>query len=310
VSPTLGTLGGGSSRAFGMNRETFSFASIVPDIGGAGVLSSSANFNVSGEWTLTPNLDFSATVKLWGAGGACGYKYQETITSTTQEGPGGGGGYASATVAFKSGSVYKIQVGEGGIRITTGSGTGATYVAGGVPSTTVTGGAEGGGYSGLFITSATFANVYLMAGGGGGGADTAFSANGGGGGGTTGEPGQIDDLQAGKGGTASAGGVASAYNGATAGSALTGGVAQIDTADGAMGGGGGGYYGGGGGNVGGGGGGSGRVTSHADITSTTLTQASADTPANSADGDRNGAGQGGDGTPTAGTDGLVLITVV
>jgi hypothetical protein len=264
------------------------------------VLDSSESYSVS------VNSAASVSVKMWGAGGACGFDYTQNISSTALQGPGGGGGYSAATISLSPANSYTFQVGEGGKRTQTIK-DGATYLAGGVRQS-ILGGAEGGGYTGIFKTSVSQANALLIAGGGGGGSDTRVSSSGGAGGGSAGLPGASNDLQAGKGGTQSAGGAPSVYNNATAGSALTGGLGQNNEAT--LGGGGGGYFGGGGGNVGGGGGGSGRVSSDPDVSSGSTSAGSGSTPANSSDPARGTAGNGGVAGSTAGSDGKIVLTLV
>jgi hypothetical protein len=260
----------------------------------------------SGAWTITPISNFNTTVKMWGGGGARGYSYRDAITSTNSQGPGGGGGYSTANISIQSGVSYIVQVGQGGVRTNTASG-GATYLAGGVQGSS--GGAQGGGYSGIFITSASQPNALLMAGGGGGGSDNGFSSNGGAGGGSSGQD-SAGGNQGGGGGSQSAGGGAAAYNGPTGGSALTGGLGSVNVSGASLGGGGGGYWGGGGGNVGGGGGGSGRIGTNASVTSGTTTAGAADVPGNSSDASRGDAGRGGNATSNSGADGKIIITKI
>tara|TARA_R110000868_G_scaffold33108_2_gene120589 strand:- start:374 stop:826 length:453 start_codon:yes stop_codon:yes gene_type:complete len=149
-----------------------------------------------------------------------------------------------------------------------------------------------------------------MAGGGGAGYDNNFSGRPGAGGGLQAQA--SSDNQSGKPGTQTSGGAPSQYNGATAGGALIGGLAAQASGATYHGGGGGGYYGGGGGNIGGGGGGSGRIGSQTNVTSGVTTAGLNQTPANSGDTDRNGAGFGGSPSPalTAGADGRIKISFV
>ena len=262
----------------------------------------------SGAWTITPVSNFNTTVKMWGAGGARGYSYRDPITSTAFQGAGGAGGYSTANIAIQTGNSYILQVGQGGIRTTSAS-DGATYLAGGVQGSY--GGTQGGGYSGIFITSVSQANALLMAGGGGGGSDAEFAPNGGAGGGTSGQDGAgSNPAQSGKGGSQSAGGAAAPSNNPTAGSELTGGLSVNIYNQSGQGAGGGGYWGGGGGNVGGGGGGSGRIGTHSSVTGGTTTTGTGDTPGNSSDADRGGAGRGGNSTSNTGADGRIIITKI
>jgi len=263
----------------------------------------SLNIGAHGEYTITPNSNLSVDVKMWGAGGCYGWNPNHSTPSSDKQSNGGGGGYSSGTVTLAAGTSYILQIGEGGDPVISSSG--ATYVAGGIQNNAI--GSEGGGYSGIFNTSASQANAILMAGGGGGGGNDQYDGAGAGaGGGSSGQDGDGGaNLQSGGGGTQSAGGIASNWNNATAGSALTGGYSQNN--QGGRGGGGGGYYGGGGGNVGGGGGGSGYIGSG--VTSGVTTAGNRGTPANSSDTDRNGSGAGGiDVNTQSGTDGRILIS--
>lgn len=282
--------------------------SITPAVNGKSVwnLSTDGNLNIGvvGEYTITPYADIFTNIKMWGGGGARGYQYQSAITNTTNQGDGGSGGYTTGTVILRRGATYILRIGEGGARTITIN-DGARFHKGGVGS--VFGGTEGGGYTGLFKNYTNQSGALLIAGGGGGGGDTAFVTTVGGGGGLTG--GDAISSQGGGGGTQSAGGSAASFNNPSTGSALAGGSAQRNiTNNASLGGGGGGYFGGGGGNVGGGGGGSGFVSTDPDVTSASTTTASGNTPANSADSDRSGSGQGGNSTiGNAGTDGRLVI---
>lgn len=298
-----GTVGGGTGNLLEIN----------PSLNGETVWDGSAplEFSAHGEYTITPLTDTTVTVKMWGAGGAAGFDRLQDILSTNFVGGGGGGGYSTATIILRNGSSYIFRIGEGGIRTYDTSDNGATYEAGGVNTGTPYGGSQGGGYSGIFKTSVTQGNAFLIAGGGGGGADSSFMATPFAGGGSSGQ-GSADE-QSGGGGTQVSGGTASIYNNATAGSALLGGEGQDFR--GSLGGGGGGYYGGGGGNVGGGGGGSGFVGADADISSGSTTTGSGASPANTADSDRGDAGEGGTTAISsngqfAGTDGKIILTLV
>ena len=221
----------------------------------------------AGAWTMTPASSFSVSLKVWGAGAPNG-QYNS-----------GAGGAAVGVLAMTGSTAYVARVGS-----TTGGGaSGSTGVA-------------GAGYSGVFVTSETFANAKIIAGGGGGSDvdDGGRGATGGAGGGDTGQDGAGYSNSYGKGGTQSAGGaggVASPGTG-TSGSQLTGGAGA--TGGGYYGGGGGsGYYGGGGGGMqsswagGGGGGGSGYIGG---VTSATNYQGTGTTPGNSGDGNRGTAG--------------------
>jgi hypothetical protein len=229
------------------------------------------SLSTAGTWTLTPASSFNASIKVWGAG-ANNAQYNA-----------GAGGAAVGVLAMASGSSYVARV---------GSPTG-----GGSTNSSAT---RGAGYSGIFVTSETFANAKIIAGGGGGSDsdDGGRNANGGAGGGATGQDGQGYSNSYGKGGTQSAGGAGgTASSNGSAGSALTGGAGNTDSGSGYYGGGGGsGYYGGGGGGMqaswagGGGGGGSGYIGG---VTSATNYQGNYTTAGNSGDANRGTAGNNG-----------------
>lgn len=267
------------------------------------------NITSNGEYTVTCLRSFTAVVQMWGAGGARGYNYSFTPSSTSQQGNGGGGGHSNAVVNFVAGESFKFRVGQGGARATVSS-TGATYLAGGNGTTDDNGGTQGGGYTGIFKNTATQANAYLIAGGGGGGADSTLFSAGAAGGGDSGESSTAGSGQGGNGGTQSAGGTASQYNSATSGSALLGGVGQsVSLTNASLGGGGGGYYGGGGGNVGGGGGGSGYFTANTTILVGRTLAGSSNAAAVAALA--NSAGMGGSASQgNTGADGRIILEKV
>jgi hypothetical protein len=196
---------------------------ITDNLGGStivdfGALSTYSNFISGRTYTLVSNVNIESTLTAAGAGGA---------TSISRSVSGGAGGLSQGTFTFLAGQTYTLVVG-----------------------------AAGGGYTGLFLGSASQANAIIIAGGGGGGAND--PAVGGAGGGTTGGNSGNAGPRGGFGGTQSAGG----SGGGSSGSALAGGSGS--TSGGAAGGGG--YFGGGGGNTfngccadGGGGGGSGYI---------------------------------------------------
>lgn len=291
----------------GINSRCPVAATISPSVGGQSTIYLGVDqlaLSSYGEWTITPVADVAVKVKVWGAGGARGFAYS-SYNSSTNQGDGGAGGYGVANIVLRAGQSYVIRVGQGGARSQVVS-SGATYLAGGIGK--VTGGTQGGGYTGIFKGSVSQANCLLLAGGGGGGYDSSYASTVPGGGGTTGA-GDVSG-QGGQGGTQSAGGAASSYNSATAGSALTGGVSASSATGCCLGGGGGGYYGGGGGNVGGGGGGSGRLSTDSDVTKGSLTAASGSTTGASTDVDCGGAGRGGNSSGNTGADGKIVIRAV
>lgn len=122
-----------------------------------------------GDWTIVPLTNFSASVKIWGAGGGRG----ATNAFSTANAFGGGGGYAGGTFSATSGTTFVLRVGQGGLFTTTSIFESGTAFGGGGSGTNYSdrqwncGG--GGGLSGIFVNSVTQANSVLIAGGGGGG---------------------------------------------------------------------------------------------------------------------------------------------
>jgi hypothetical protein len=200
-------------------------------------------------YTLVAQRSFSSTVKMWGEGKS-----------------GNTGGYSTGTVSFANGTTYTVRLNMG--RGAAGQSYGWV------------GGENGGGYSGLFITSSlSQGNAIMIAGAAGGTGFGHGSAPGGAGGGSSGSNGtNSPDSQigstGGSGGTQGGAG-GGGGGGGQPGSALqggTGGAGQLSgySNAGGGGGGGGGYFGGGGGGGGndfgsstriasGGGGGSGYI---------------------------------------------------
>lgn len=268
----------------------------------------------------------SITVKLWGGGGGGG-----AGGSSAAGGAGGGSGFVEGTVTVTPGETLNVYVGGGG---------------GGGTRNTAGGGGGGGGYSSIYRGSTLLA---LAAGGGGGGGGRNSSGNTGGqggpGGGASGVNGSAAGVAGGGGGgTASAGGSGGTggSNSGTAGASLTGGAGAngrtsqgadgganngglatggsggsvTSTTRAAGGGGGAGYFGGGGGSGSssgsggaGGGGGSGYTGSMSGVTNQA---GSGQTPGNSTDTYRNGAGAGGGAGATnvdgsTGADGVIAV---
>jgi len=207
----------------------------------------------------------TATVFMWGAGGAGGY-----------QGKGGAGAALTGVLAISPGETLTIVVGQGGYRLdwpmTAGFGS---YGGGGIGSDTFGGGpyhSIGGGRSAIRRSGADI--VTIGAGGGASPGSTAVNTFGGAGSATgTGYNGNRGSLGAGdvydgKGGSTTAGGAAGvgnpAYGPVTAGSLYMGGSSGDYCGSG-----GGGYYGGGGGtisagnaSIGGGGGGGSSLTTN------------------------------------------------
>lgn len=193
-----------------------------------------SNFAPGIEYTLTPNVNFSARVYTVGAKGGSGQRGGNDAQ------PGGDGGYVQGTVTFNQGQSYKVRVGGAGANSRSLNNPAATFSGAGLKAETTGGsypGAQGGGYTGIFLSSVTQANTILIASGGGGGSeDPATGGNGGIPNGADGSNGS----RAGKGATQSGGGAG--VGGAQSGTALKGGNGAGEGA-----GGGGGYFGGGGG---------------------------------------------------------------
>lgn len=268
------------------------------------------NISSSGQWTITPTSDFTASIKMWGAGGT-----GNDNTGTFNKYMGGAGGYSSGTASFVSGIPYVLIVGEAGTMVVGINGPytigGGGYGQGGDATTP---NLRGGGLSGLFSQSYSHGNSMIIA--GGGGAKNAGSTTddyGGAGGGSSGQTGVGGNYGNSGGGTQTYGGIAATgrapygYNG----SQLLGGLGCMFTTRFDVGstGGGGGYYGGGGGsNVisGAAGGGSGYIGGV--LNGITLT-GDGSIPANSTDTDRGVSGAGGQRSgPYPPRDGRVIIS--
>lgn len=225
-------------------------------------------FSASGKWTIAPNSNVTAGVKLWGGGGGGGNN--DTISN------GGGGGYARGDYNFAADIAYEVVIGSGGVN---GQTSRSEYGEGGKAGSSLAGSA--GGFTGLFeAATVSQLNVIIVAGGGGGGGASS-SRSGGAGGGSSGEDG---DGSSGVGGSQVSGGSAS-------GAAFYGGDGGTHA-----GGGGGGYYGGGGGSGGSGnrsagGGGSSYVDES--LFNPILMAGSGVLPGNDGDNNRGTSGDGG-----------------
>ena len=285
-------------------------ATVSPVIGGDTLVDAGAlSLATCGTWTITPDNNFTATVKMWGGGGGA------------SGGIAGAGGYATGSVDFSAGVAYQFIVGCAG--------------SGGNSSGRTSG--SGGGGTGIKIVSG---NVpVLIAGGGGGGGllDSISGPPGGGGGGTSG----ADGNSGGGGGTQSAAGAGGAgrvplYVGA-AGSGGNGGQGFPGTGTGGGGtgygnggaggngtpyldaggaGGGGGYFGGGGGGsldptgTGGGGGGGGSGYANPTYTSGVTFLVSGTYQANpTSDPTRGTSGDGGFFPGNGGQPGKIVTSV-
>jgi len=266
---------------------------VSPAISGKTVwsLESSGSINVGsyGTWTLTPNSTFTASVKMWGAGGnGKGSNY------------GGAGGFSSGSISFEQDVPYVMLVGQGGVSVVGNSGT--RVLGGGAPGRkTSSTNPCGGGLSGIFSGSYVQSAAIMVAGGGGAGQVGSPGA----GGGSSGQNGQGGST----GGTQLAGGSPGTSGGTgEAGAALLGGRGSSQAGSVGNTGAGGGYFGGGGGDGNGdsASGGSGYI--HPTKTTNGVTVAgSATTPANSADSDRGGSGASTN-NDTPGISGRVIIS--
>ena len=235
---------------------------------------------------------YSVEMYAWGGGGG----------GASGGAGGGGGGAANGTMSVTPAQSFAVVVGGGGLAMAASAGPGATVVGGGGLAGTQGYGGQGGGYSGIFLTSASQANARLIAGGGGG--SSYETAAGGAGGGTTGVAGTAGNLAGGGGGTQSAGGTSVS----SVGTALQGGSAGSEGDGGGSGGGGGGYWGGGAGsntNPGSGGGGGSAYYDPVNVTSATLTAGSGRTPGDSSNALRGSYGNSS--TTGNGTQGVFII---
>lgn len=279
------------------------------------------NYTGSAQTYTVPAGVTSINVWIWGAGGAGADR-----TGGGNGGAGGSGAFVKGSLAVTPGQVLQIVVGGRGTYSTTNGTHAGGYGGGG---TAYQNAGSGGGYSGIFLTSVTFANARAVAGGGAGGGDGRERNFGGAGGATTGSAGGGLDVSntGGGGGTLAAGGAAGAGGAGTfagtTGSQLqggTGGNAGNNTSGGA--GGGGGYYGGGGGygsnqggnsgtwSSGGGGGSSytGGLTGITNTAGTTNNAGGTNNPPGIDEVYYNGtAGVGGAGNGSNGGHGLVVI---
>ena len=268
-----------------------------------GTVTTAFSYTGSNQTWTAPTGVTSAIVKLWGAGGSGGSRYNGSISGRA----GGGGGYIGATVAVVAGTAYSFLIGESTISVDGVSASPHTNSYGGGANgggkTSQRLGGTGGGRSEFSIGGG--ANVpagtrILVAGGGGGGAgiysdtddgdENSSDGGGGAGGGTTGGSGRGSGTPP-TGGTQSAGGAKGVQLTSGAGQTMVDGAAglgggaqgsnaAVDTNYSAGGGGGGGYYGGGGGSSSGGtqlghGGGGGSSYANGSLTSSvTNTQGS------------------------------------
>jgi len=119
-------------------------------------------------YTLTFDTDVSLNILLKGGDGGGGYQYN--LTSQAIGPLGGGGAWAYSQFRFIRGTQYKLLIGGGGASQTPSAGTGPYVNGGGGLAGNLGFGGQGGGYTGLFNTSATFGNSLLVAAGGAGGA--------------------------------------------------------------------------------------------------------------------------------------------
>lgn len=280
-------------------------------------------------WTVPTGVT-SATIKMWGGGGATGGSGNGTF--------GGAGGYSAGTLSVSGGQTYRVVVAGGGNHSRNSAVSGG-FGGGGSSGNPqgFEGASSGGGYSGVFFQNVAFSNARIIAGGGGGGAgvgnngyanNTNQTGFGGGGGGTNGGN-ATGNYRSANGGTQSSGGNLDAGGGSPgqAGSQLQGGAGGAFLSSGnhsSGGGGGGGYYGGAGGRGGeggitagdAGGGGSGFVGGVSSSTTQTgtgsgdyNTDSGRTSPPNTGDGQYNGSAGFGGFPRAGGQNGYVVITI-
>jgi len=254
----------------------------------------SVNFNTVGRYssftpgvvyTLVPQGTFSTTIRAVGGRGGTEQRGGNT---------GGLGGYAQGTFTFVQNQAYKLIVAGAGVHsdnTLAQQNPAATASGGGSGSGTFVGtggGAQGGGYTGLFITSIAQSNAVLIAGGGGGAnRDPGRGASGGGSSGVSNGSNQGPGRS---GGSASQTAGGAGGDGGNSGTALKGGdgVASLYSS-----GGGGGYFGGGGGGpVGVGGGGSGFINTTLVTNGSYVTEVSGTFPADFSGGGFNNRNDG------------------
>jgi len=268
-----------------------------------------------GTWTITPNQDFTCTIKVWGAGGGAAFG----------SAAGGGGGYTEVYMTLLKNTSYQFTVGCGGAG---GSGVGNGYGSGGGagssvrisggPYIAVAGGGGGGGFSSTGGAQGGAGGGYLAQEGGlGSGVGPAPTQAGpyyGAGGGETlydGTPGPVGIGGRGPNGSGSPG---SGNNGGPGGGPAGGGAGGTGFGTGGSGGrngagipsggggGGAGWVAGGGGGYGsdghGGGGGSGYWDGFRTIAGSSETGSNRN-PGNSGDADRGSAGTGAVGPPAS-----------
>jgi hypothetical protein len=191
-------------------------------------------------------------VKVWGAGGAGGSGLGYEGGSG---GMGGSGGFSSGLISVQPGQVYAIAVGGGGVPCnrstsypTNPPAASTTLRLGpyGFAGSAFYGAGTGGGLSGVFNQTISFANAVLIAGGGGGGNDGPWWCHGGQGGGSNG--GTASNSNVNRGASQSSGGQGHgdcSISNCGAGTQLYGGSATWGNVNQGGGAGGGGYYGGG-----------------------------------------------------------------
>lgn len=275
------------------------------------------NISQSAVYTIVPNFSFTASIKMWGAGGA-------GLASGDSSNPakGGGGGYASGKFQFEYHKPYILIVGQGGYK--SGPVVDIYTIGNGGGTNTLASCRFGGGMSAMFINSETQANAIIIAGGGGAGSTYSggpYDFTGGAGGGLDAERGHGYDVDTGQGsnnyfgygGSQISGGLG-AMNTANDGIALYGGHGSTGNVGSAAGGGGG-YFGGGGsggtaspshGVGGSAGGGSGYLKSS--VASGSLIAGSGNVSGNPSDLQRLGAGSGGTTSSfSSGSNGRIII---
>lgn len=246
--------GATAQQLFTLTVYSLTGATISPAVNGASIIDlTSVTLSTCGTWTVTPESDFYANIKMWGAGGGASQDYPPGAGGSL--GVGGAGGYTRGNVQFLSGVTYHFIVGcsGGGFAAQRGGGGGggasAIRIVSGSVDVLVGGGGGGSGFSGTQTVyggdgGGSSASPGSGSAGGGGGTQSAVGA---GGNGTRhdGDPGSGHN--GGGGAVSGSGGGGGGSSGYGSGGGGGGEITIPSGTDAGGGGGGGGYFGGGGG---------------------------------------------------------------
>ena len=246
--------GATAQQLFTLTVDSLTGATISPAVGGVSVIDLTAvTLSTCGTWTVTPQSDFYANIKMWGAGGGASQDYPPGAGGSL--GIGGAGGYTRGNVSFLSGVTYQFIVGcsGGGFAAQRGGGGGggasAIRIVSGSVDVLVAGAGGGSGFSGTQTVYGGDGGGSSASGGSGsaGGGGGTQSAAGAGGNGTRhdGDPGSGHN--GGGGAVSGSGGGGGGSSGYGSGGGGGGEIAIPSGTDAGGGGGGGGYFGGGGG---------------------------------------------------------------